>query len=68
MTAIITAIRRIGAISSTGTSILYHLRPRRRIMARISDHMVPIMARGLGIRAPIGADKSIKNIQTPDPR
>ncbi len=68
MTAIITAIRRIGAISSTGTSILYHLRPRRPIMARISDHMVPMAVQDLGIRAPIGADRSFKNIQTPEPR
>lgn len=68
MTAIITTIRRIGAISSTGTSIRHRLRLRRPIMARISARMVPIMARGPGIHAPIGADKSIKNIQTPDPR
>ena len=67
MTAIITTIRRIGVTSSTGTSIRHRLRPRRPIMARISARMVPIMARGLGIRAPIGADKSIKNIQTPEP-
>ena len=68
MTAIITAIRRIGAISSTGTSIRHRRRPRHPIMARISAHMVPIMARGPGIRVPIGTDKSIKNIQTPEPR
>ena len=56
MTAIITAIRRIGAISSTGTSIRLR-RHRRPIMARISDHMVPIMVRGPGIRILIGIDR-----------